>query len=203
MESNNQQHWETIYQTKLPDEVSWTQKIPQTSLQLIVATGVDKHEPIIDVGGGDSNLVDYLLEAGYTNVSVLDISASALERAKKRLGDNAKKVNWIVSDITLFNPPHPYAVWHDRAAFHFLTQPSDVNNYIEKVATHVCNNLIIGTFSVNGPLKCSGLPITQYSQESMVPLFETSFHSRGCLTEDHTTPFGTQQNFLFCSFIKK
>jgi uncharacterized UPF0146 family protein len=203
METTNQQHWETIYQTKTPNEVSWTQKIPTISLQLIAKTGVNKHEPIIDVGGGDSNLVDYLLKDGYTNITVLDISASALERAKKRLGADAHKVKWIVEDITHFNPSQTYSVWHDRAAFHFLTQPSEVNKYIENVSTYVSSHLILGTFSVNGPLKCSGLPITQYSQESMLPLFNHSFQSKGCITDDHITPFGTQQNFLFCSFIKK
>lgn len=152
------------------------------------------------VGGGDSKLVDYLVQNGYTNVSVLDISAHAIERAKKRLGDKASLVNWIISDINDFNPEGTYDWWHDRAAFHFLTDDKTIEQYVQKVALYA-HRLLIGTFSVIGPLKCSGLPVTQYNESTMQALFQhAGFASTGCQRVNHTTPMGTTQNFLFCGF---
>ncbi len=203
MNTDKQTHWDTIYETKNPEEVSWTEKVPAISLNLINQLQVPKNAAIIDVGGGDSNLVDFLLEAGYTNLTILDISANALTRAKNRLGEKAQQVKWIVADILAFTPSEHYEVWHDRAAFHFLTQPQEVETYVNTVSTFVKGHLILGTFAVNGPLKCSGLPITQYSPELMKPLFEHSFNLKGCINHNHTTPFGTEQNFLFCTFNKK
>ncbi|MCC6685296.1 MAG: class I SAM-dependent methyltransferase [Bacteroidia bacterium] len=194
-------HWENIYATKTPDEVSWTQEIPQTSLDFLGKLALPPDARIIDVGGGDSKLVDYLIQKGYTNVSVLDISAHAIERAKKRLGDKASLVNWIISDINDFNPEGMYDWWHDRAAFHFLTDEKAIAQYVHKVAQHA-HRMLIGTFSVDGPLKCSGLPITQYSESTMQALFQhAGFVSTGCERVNHTTPMGTTQNFLFCSFV--
>jgi SAM-dependent methyltransferase len=202
MNTDKQKYWETIYETKGPEDVSWTEKIPATSLNLINQLQLSKNESIIDVGGGDSNLVDFLLEAGYKNLTVLDISENALARAKNRLGEKAKKVKWIVADILTYTQLQHFDVWHDRAAFHFLTQPQEVNAYVTKVNTFVTGHLILGTFSVNGPLKCSGLPITQYTPELVKPLFENAFSLKGCINKDHITPFGTEQNFLFCVFNK-
>lgn len=200
--SDNKNHWENVYETKNPDQVSWTQKKPQTSLDFITSSGLGKDASIIDIGGGDSNLVDFLLEEGYENITVLDISAKALEKAQERLGDAAGKVKWIASDITAFEPIETYDIWHDRAAFHFLTTPQQVSKYIDIAEKNVNNFMIIGTFSKNGPTKCSGLDIQQYDDESLTEKFQAGFTKIKCITEDHITPFETIQNFVFCSFKK-
>lgn len=203
MEMERKNHWETVYETKQPNEVSWTQENPKTSLDFIRETHLDKTAKIIDIGGGDSNLVDFLLEEGYENISVLDISANALERAKKRLGKNAEKITWIVSDITEFKPETKYDIWHDRATFHFLTTEEQIKKYAEITQKWINGFLIIGTFSENGPKKCSGLDIKQYSETAMENQFSNSFKKLKCITEDHTTPFETKQNFTFCLFEKR
>jgi len=202
MEDTNKKHWENVYETKNPDQVSWTQEKPQTSLDFIHSFGLGKDARIIDIGGGDSNLVDFLLDEGYRNISVLDISSKALKRARARLGSKADKVTWINSDITAFEPRETYDIWHDRAAFHFLTTPEQVSQYIKIAGKSVIGFMILGTFSKNGPAKCSGLDIQQYDDKSLSAKFESDFEKIKCLTEDHTTPFGTVQNFLFCSFKK-
>lgn len=202
MEINRKNHWETVYETKQPNEVSWTQENPKTSLDFIHQTHLDKSAKIIDIGGGDSKLVDFLLDEGYENITVLDISEKALERAKKRLGKKAEKVNWIVSDITEFKPEIPYDIWHDRATFHFLTTPVQTEIYRKTVEKWVSSFLIIGTFSENGPTKCSGLEIKQYSETAIENQFSDSFKKIKCITEDHLTPFETKQNFTFCIFEK-
>lgn len=202
MEKNLKSHWETVYETKSPQEVSWTQEIPQISLDFIQSFQLNKDARIIDIGGGDSLLVDHLLDLGFTNLSVLDISAYAIERAKVRLGERASLVQWIVSDINEFEPEITYDLWHDRAAFHFLTAPSDINRYASVVGNHT-RNLVIGTFSKDGPLKCSGLEITQYDEVSLGDLFRAEgFECIETKREDHQTPFGTSQNFVFASFRK-
>ena len=203
MSTTNKNHWENVYETKTPEQVSWTQEVPQTSLDFIRWFGLDKTASIIDVGGGDSKLVDFLLEGGYENITVLDISEKALERAKLRLGDKAQKVNWIACDITEFQPTTSYDLWHDRAAFHFLTTDEQISKYTSIASQFVNGYLAIGTFSTNGPLKCSGLEIKQYDEKSMFAQFENSFEKLRCITEDHTTPFNTTQNFFFCSFKTK
>lgn len=200
MNIENKQHWETVYTTKQPNEVSWTQEIPQTSLYLIRSFNVSKSASIIDVGGGNSKLVDFLLNEGYENITVLDISATALEKAKVRLGERAEKVNWIVSDITEFKPTTTYDIWHDRAAFHFLTKDEQIGKYLSIVKNAVKGFLVMGTFSESGPKKCSGLDIRQYSATSLEEIFKDDFTKLICKTEDHTTPFNTTQNFTFCSF---
>ena len=200
MEKSRKEHWETVYATKTPQEVSWTQEKPSISLDFISSFQLDKSASIIDIGGGDSSLVDFLLDLGYTNISVLDISAHAIERAKVRLGERASLVQWIVSDINDFQPEFTYDVWHDRAAFHFLTQPSDIDRYVRLVANHA-KNLVVGTFSTDGPLKCSGLEITQYDETSLGDLFQSEgFECIETKREDHQTPFDTSQNFVFASF---
>lgn len=202
MTSETQNHWEKIYSSKQPNEVSWTQEVPKTSLDFIHAAHLDKQANIIDIGGGDSKLVDYLLDEGYENISVLDISEEALTRAKTRLGSKAAKVNWIVSDITEFHPSTSYDFWHDRAAFHFLTTGPQIVKYLSTARQAVKDNgvVTIGTFSENGPKKCSGLEIKQYTEDALTAELENGFEKIKCITEDHTTPFDTTQNFLFCSF---
>lgn len=194
------QHWEKVYETKNPDQVSWTQDVPQASLNFIHSFALGKQAKIIDIGGGDSKLVDFLVDEGFENVTVLDISAKALEKAKQRLGEKAKKVNWVVSDITEFEPDTTFDVWHDRATFHFLTTAEQISKYLSTARKAVTSYLTIGTFSTNGPEKCSGLQIKQYDEATLTNELENGFSKIRCITEDHKTPFNTNQNFLFCSF---
>lgn len=203
MKVDKKEHWEAVYETKNPDQVSWTQRIPITSLEAIRSCNLKKNAKIIDIGGGDSKLVDYLIEEGYENITVLDISAKSLEKAKNRLGEKAQKVNWIVSDIVNFKPKTTFDFWHDRAAFHFLITKEQINKYIEIAKKSVDGFLTIGTFSKNGPKKCSGLEIKQYNENELTLLFQNGFERVNCITEDHITPFNTTQNFLFCSFKKR
>ncbi len=203
MNSNNQQHWENVYETKSPDQVSWTQIIPSNSLQLIDDLKLDKSAPIIDIGGGDSTLVDHLLLRGFENVTVLDISFKAIEKAKLRLGSKAKKVSWIVEDVTLFRPATHYCLWHDRAVFHFLTEKDEIQKYTDLTHNFVDAHLVLATFSPQGPLKCSGLNITQYNHQSLEQTFQSQFHLDHHFYSDHLTPFGTTQNFIYGVFSKK
>lgn len=197
-------HWENVYTTKQITEVSWYQIKPETSLQLIENCKVPKSAKIIDVGGGDGFLVDYLLELGYTNITVLDISETAIEKAKKRLGKTADLVNWIVADAANFNPTETYDVWHDRAAFHFLTNETEIENYKNTVQNNLNTNgfLIIGTFSEQGPTKCSGINIKQYNEKSLYNIFRSHFKQLSSFTINHETPFNTIQNFVFSTFQK-
>lgn len=197
-------HWEKIYSTKKANEVSWTQEVPETSLGFIHSFNLPKNSAIIDVGGGESKFVDFLLDEGYSNITVLDISELALKKAQLRLGERASKVKWIVSDITEFKPLQKFDVWHDRATFHFLTSKDQIEKYIELAAQSVNPNgfMAIGTFSENGPTKCSGLDIKQYSESELERTLTYYFRKIRCITEDHITPFHTIQNFLFCSFKK-
>ena len=198
-------HWENIYSTKFENEVSWFQLYPEMSIEFIELLYLPINANIIDIGGGDSHLVDTLLEKGYQNIWVLDISANAIERAKKRLGEKADKVHWIVSDITEFEPPVLFDFWHDRAAFHFLTSENKIYKYISIAERAIKKNgyLVLGTFSEQGPKKCSGLDIKQYSEASMSARFEKAFKKIKCKREDHHTPSDSIQNFLFCCFKKK
>lgn len=203
MNPENKNHWETVYETKNPEQVSWTQEVPTTSLDFIHSFKLPKTAKIIDIGGGDSKLVDFLINEGFENVTVLDISAKALEKAKKRLGEKAKKINWVVTDITEFEPDTTFDVWHDRATFHFLTTTEQVAKYMQTARKSVNGFLTIGTFSENGPTKCSGLTIKQYTEDSLTTELTNGFEKIRCLTEDHVTPFQTTQNFLFCSFKRQ
>ncbi len=202
---NNKSHWENVFATKSPNEVSWTQKYPKTAMNYLEGLKLSKTANIIDIGGGDSNLVDALLENGYENIWVLDISEFALQKAKKRLGEKADKVRWIVSDITEFSTDIKFDFWHDRAVFHFLTEQESMDKYIAIVTNAIAENgnFLLGTFSENGPLKCSGLEIKQYSENLMRQTFNQSFETIKCFTENHTTPFNTVQNFQFCGFKKR
>lgn len=205
MNNSVQQHWDKLYKTKAEDEVSWFQPYPKTSIEFLELFQLPLSAKIIDIGGGDSHFVDVLLDKGYQNIWVLDISATAIERAKKRLGERASKVHWIVSDVTDFVAPVEFDFWHDRAAFHFLTTEDNIYKYISIAEDAIKQNgyLILGTFSENGPKKCSGLEIKQYSETSLSARFEVAFDRIKCIEEDHKTPFNTIQNFLFCSFRKK
>jgi len=202
---NRKEHWENIYETKPLNEVSWYQPTPETSLHLLRQQSLPLTAKIIDIGGGDSFLVDHLLNEGYRNITVLDISEHAIQRARKRLGALADQVKWIVSDIIDFRSGEKYDYWHDRAAFHFLTNEAEITHYIEIAEQHILLNgiLTIGTFSEQGPLKCSGIVIKQYSETSMTERFSHAFEKIRCVTVDHRTPFDTVQHFLFCSFRKR
>ncbi len=203
MKLDRKKHWETVYETKNPEQVSWTQETPKTSLDFIHSFGLKKTAKIIDIGGGDSKLVDFLLDEGFENVTVLDISAKSLEKAKDRLGEKANKVNWIVSDIMEFEPNMTYDIWHDRATFHFLTATEQIKKYIKTARKSVNGFLTIGTFSKNGPEKCSGLDIKQYNEDELTLELKNGFDKIKCVTEDHLTPFDSTQNFLFCSFKRQ
>ena len=201
---NKKSHWENVFATKQPNEVSWTQEYPKTAMDYLENLNLSKTANIIDIGGGDSNLVDALLDKGYKNIWVLDISEFALERAKKRLGDKAHLVHWIVSDITEFKPEVKFDFWYDRAVFNFFSEEESINKYVAIISNSINQNgnFLLGTFSENGPLKCSGLEIKQYSENAMKHTFNESFQAMKCFTENHTTPFDTTQNFQFCGFKK-
>ncbi|HEX3023614.1 MAG TPA: class I SAM-dependent methyltransferase [Chitinophagaceae bacterium] len=203
--TTRKQHWENIYQTKELNEVSWYQPTPTTSLEFLQEFNIPATAKIIDIGGGDSFLADHLLALGYTDITVLDISEAALEKAKKRLGNNSAKIKWIVADAANFKPTEQYDFWHDRAAFHFLTQEEEIKNYINTISNAVKQNgiVVIGTFSENGPKKCSDIEIKQYNETSLTNLLKDSFEKINCINTDHKTPFDTVQNFIFCSFKKR
>ncbi|MCW7465160.1 class I SAM-dependent methyltransferase [Leptospira levettii] len=202
---DHKEHWEIIYTEKQPNQVSWTQETPSISLQMIQSTNLPTSAKIIDVGGGESNLVDHLLLLGYNHLSVLDISQNALNRCKLRLGESGKNIEWIVSDITLFQSEIKYDIWHDRAVFHFLTEPDTISKYKSNLINALNDNgqFIIGTFSDLGPKKCSGLEIKQYTEKTLTDTFSPEFSPIEFQREDHHTPFGTVQNFVFGRFQKK
>jgi cyclopropane fatty-acyl-phospholipid synthase-like methyltransferase len=203
MNVEKKQHWETVYSTKQPHEVSWTQDNPATSLGFIRDLHLSRAASIIDIGGGDSRLVDFLIEDGYENITVLDISENAIRRAKERLGEKAGQVHWIVTDITEFKTEKKYDVWHDRAAFHFMTTPEQIEHYTTTLKQVVNQYVVIGTFSEIGPAKCSGLEVKRYKDIELQDQIADGFEKIRCITEDHLTPFNTLQNFLYCSFRKK
>ena len=203
-------HWEHIYSDRKATEVSWYQKRPDYSLELISAMGLNVAARIIDIGAGASTLIDYLLDVGYQNLTVLDIASSAIEQAKTRLGDRADDVIWLEHDITEPDVAELisnglYDVWHDRAVFHFLTDAQDRKAYVNTL-TRVLKpgaQAIIATFALNGPEKCSGLEIVRYSPESMSTVLGNSFRLVETRQEDHVTPSGSLQSFVYCRFVKK
>ena len=203
MTYNAKEHWESIYQTKKSDEVSWHQDKPNTSLYLIAETGLDKDSRVIDVGAGDSKLVDNLLGLGFKNITALDISSNALKKSKKRLKNRADDIKWVVSDLREFETEDRYDLWHDRAVLHFLTKEEDINRYIDAVRKLLKPNgyLIVSTFSLNGPKKCSGLNVKQYSEDSVKKLFDDFEHVRS-FEEKHKTPWGASQVFIYSIFRK-
>lgn len=198
-------HWEKIYHTKTQQEFSWYQKVPTTAIGFLNQAEVLKTACIIDVGGGDGYFVDYLLEQGFNNISVLDLSSAALERVKKRLGSKAKKIKWELSDVLAFSSEKRYDFWFDRAVFHFLTEKEEVKAYVKKAAelTAVNGVVVVGTFSHNGPEKCSGIPVKQYNEQEIEGVFSPYFEAIDFHYETHQTPFDTQQEFLFTRFRLK
>lgn len=204
MSFDRKNHWEHIYNTKQLDEVSWFQPNPKESLDFIKECCLPFSAKIIDIGGGDSFLVDHLLELGYRDLTVLDISEAAINRARKRLKNLSEKVKWIVADIINFKPTDKYDFWHDRAAFHFLTEENEISTYL-KIAEKSINQtgvLLLGTFSKQGPKKCSGIEIKQYSESTITDRLKNSFENIKCIAVNHETPFDTVQSFIFCSFRK-
>jgi SAM-dependent methyltransferase len=196
-----QSYWDNVYQTKSPDAVSWYRPHLERSLELIQGVVPDLSASIIDVGGGESTLVDDLLAKGYRDISVLDISRTAIEVAQKRLGELARRVTWLVEDITQAAiPANRYDLWHDRAVFHFLTEAGDRVAYVRRVARAMKPGgyVIVATFGPEGPQKCSGLDVVRYDADSLHDEFGTSFKLVDSKTEVHRTPFGTTQQFLYC-----
>ena len=198
-------HWNNVYYNKNENEVSWYQKIPKTSLDHIKSLNLNLDSKIIDVGAGESRLVDNLLDLGFNNIDVLDISKKSIEKVKNRLGEKSEKINWIVSDINDFVSNNKYDLWHDRAAFHFLKDSSQINNYVELANSSLNSKgkIILGTFSSNGPLKCSGLEISRYNSSSINEIFKKHFILLNHRISTHPTPFDTFQEFLFTVFEKK
>ena len=197
---DRKKHWEDIYQTKELKDVSWYQPNPQTSLDFIKKYEISTKSKIIDIGGGDSFLVDHLVELGFQDITVLDISEAAIERAKYRLGVKAKNVTWIVEDVINFQPAEKYDFWHDRAVFHFLTNEEDRKKYVRQVMRSVKHggHVIISTFGLEGPDTCSGLDVIKYDADSLHTEFGKTFQLIESSTEIHNTPFGTTQQFLYC-----
>lgn len=194
-------HWEEVYKTKPLQSVSWYQSEPLPSLKRIDQLNLDTQDPIMDIGGGDSLLADHLLNRGFSSLTVLDISTEAIERAKKRLGEKARQMEWIASDILDFVPTQPVRLWHDRAAFHFLTSEEELNTYRNIAAQTVAlgGHLIMGTFSVNGPKKCSGLEVRQYHPELLQKTLGPEFRLLESEEVEHQTPGGGIQLFLFAT----
>ncbi len=195
-------HWENVYQTKGEREVSWFQESPKISLDLIRATGVSVDASIVDIGGGASRLVDTLLDAGFEDITVLDLSEKALATSRARLGARGAKVKWVAADVTAWEPSQVYDVWHNRAAFHFLTDPKDRAAYAARVMRAVCpgGHVIIGTFALDGPERCSGLPVVRYDAGSLGIMLGPSFKLIEARNHVHQTPMGTVQRFQFSRF---
>jgi SAM-dependent methyltransferase len=204
MQMNRKEHWEAVYESKLPIDLSWYQQKPTISLELIVIGSLSTTDYVIDVGGGTSTLCDYLLESGYSHITVLDLSANALEHSKQRLGDKANLIEWQVEDVTKFFAPKHYDIWHDRAVFHFLTEESDRKKYkdVLNASVNVGGRIIIAAFSIGGSTKCSGLNIVQYDETKLKKELGKNFTLVEQRTEEHITPTGNVQMFGYYLFIK-
>ncbi|HBP89067.1 MAG TPA: SAM-dependent methyltransferase [Nitrospiraceae bacterium] len=198
-------HWENVYRTTAADELGWYQAHPTMSLNLIDSTRVGKNGNLIDVGGGDSTLVDHLLAQGFEHVTVLDISPTALERAKARLGDRAHLVTWIEGDVTDFRSSKKYDVWHDRAVFHFLIDAEDRTRYLESMNKVVGaqGHVIMATFAYEAPPTCSGLPVVRYSPQFLAVAVGNDFELVESVEQVHRTPGGKQQPFIYCRFTRR
>jgi SAM-dependent methyltransferase len=199
---DRQAHWQNVYGTKGEKEVSWFQESPTISLDLIHATGVKPGASIIDVGGGVSRLIDALLDEGFEAITILDLSEKALATTKARLGARAPKVRWVVADVTTWEPTQTVDVWHDRAAFHFLTEAGDRSAYAERVsrAVRLGGHVIIGTFAPDGPERCRGLPIVRHDAVSLGEMLGRAFELIESRRHDHQTPMGGTQRFQFSRF---
>ncbi|MBM7482247.1 SAM-dependent methyltransferase [Bradyrhizobium sp. USDA 3686] len=197
-------HWENVYESKGERELSWFQESPSPSLELIALAAAELTSPIADIGGGAARLVDALLAAGYADLTVLDLSDAALAASRARLGAAGDAVHWIVADVTTWQPARHYDIWHDRAAFHFLTAPEEQAAYVACVrrTVKIGGHVIIGTFAIDGPEKCSGLPVTRHTADSITALLGAGFTLTDHRRHKHATPWQSVQNFQFSSFIR-
>jgi ubiquinone/menaquinone biosynthesis C-methylase UbiE len=205
MQSESRQaHWQNVYTKKGENEVSWFQENPAPSLELIAQIGATPASAIIDIGGGASRLVDNLIDRGFEDVTVLDLSEAALDAAKERLGSRAAQVHWIVADATVWEPPKSYDIWHDRAALHFLTEDRDRAAYVARLerALKVGGYAIIATFALDGPERCSGLPVMRYDPLSLGQTLGRTFQLVDTRRHAHATPWGTEQSFQFSLFCR-
>ena len=204
MNNDLKNHWENIYSNKDENEVSWFQTVPKTSHQLIKKLNLESNDNIIDIGSGRSRILKILIDEGFNNLSYLDISKEACKKSKIALGDDKSKVNWNVENVLNFESKIKYKLWHDRAVFHFFTDKKDIEKYKEVAIKNISSGgyLVLGTFSINGPKKCSGLDVSQYSEQSLNEIFKSDFNLLESFYIDHQTPFDTTQNFLFCIFKK-
>lgn len=202
---DRKKHWETVYETKTDTDVGWFQENPNTSLKLINKYAANKNIHIIDIGGGNSFLTKMLFDQGYANLTVLDISDKAIERSKSRFGGNVNRLNWISSNVLDVDANQTYDIWHDRAVFHFLTSDDEIHKYAKIAANNIIQNglLVLGTFSVNGPTTCSGLPITQYDNDKLMQVFTENFVLVESFRLDHITPSGNPQNFIWAVYSRK
>ncbi|MDE0722099.1 MAG: class I SAM-dependent methyltransferase [Flavobacteriales bacterium] len=203
--NKKKEHWESIYANKDDHQVSWYQDVPKTSLRLINELQLSLESSIIDIGGGNSNFTIELQKIGYKNLSVLDISGLALMRTKEKMGDAANSVNWIESDVLDLDEFNQYDVIHDRATFHFITNEDDIKNYVDIVSGAIIKggHLVISTFAISGPEKCSNLQVTQYSSSTLANLFKENFKMISSFNEVHTSPYDTTQDFIFCVFTRR
>jgi 2-polyprenyl-3-methyl-5-hydroxy-6-metoxy-1,4-benzoquinol methylase len=203
--SERSTHWEQVYTTKGETEVSWFQESPAISLELIHAANPGLDAAIIDIGGGASRLADTLLREGFRSIAVLDVSAHALDAAKTRIGPAAAGIDWIIADVTAWQPSRSYDVWHDRAAFHFLTETRDRAAYVERLRSAVRpgGHVIIGTFALDGPEKCSGLPVQRYDGDSLAAELGPEFELLDTRHDIHHTPWGSKQAFQFSRFRRR
>ena len=203
--TDRQAHWQNVYATKAEKEVSWFQENPAPSLEFIAAAGIARDASIIDVGGGASRLLDCLLEKGFHRIAILDLSANALDEAKKRLGQRADGIEWIAADVTTWQPSSKYDLWHDRAAFHFLTAAADRDAYVLRLkkAVRSGGHVIIATFALDGPEKCSGLPIVRYDPHAIASALGPELDLVDSMRHDHVTPGGNTQRFQFSHFLRR
>lgn len=193
-------HWEQVYEEKAPDAVSWFQPRPETSLALVSQLGLARDAALIDVGGGASNLVDHLLDAGFTDLTVLDLSGRALAHARARLGERAHRVRWVEADVTTASFERTFQLWHDRAVFHFLVDAQDRARYRERLTAAVApgGHAIVATFAEDGPERCSGLPVVRYAPEALAHELGEAFTLQASHRELHRTPAGRDQSFVYC-----
>lgn len=200
----NSGYWNKVYHEKKEEQLSWFQAKPEKSLEMIDELHLPATANIIDIGGGESRLADYLLDRGFSNLTILDISSEALKKIENRLGPQASKIDFITSDVTQFTPQKKYLLWHDRATFHFLTEINQIERYLKIAydALEVGGHLLISTFSKSGPEKCSGLSVSQYSQDELKALFGRYFSNTKCVEVTHETPWHSKQDFVYCGFKK-
>ena len=203
--TDRQAHWESVYTTKGETEVSWFQETPAPSLELLALVGASRQSAIIDIGAGASRLVDHLVSEGYEDFTALDLSAGALAAAKARIGEKARRVHWLCADATTWEPSRTYDVWHDRAAFHFLTGSADQAAYVARLhrALRRGGHVIVGAFALDGPEKCSGLPVARHDAESLGRAFGAEFILIDSRRNEHTTPWGATQRFQFSTFQRR